>query len=130
MTQVTPLTTNRAEASAIILAGHAAKILPAQNGLNGTYFAIADDGTRCRCAIGLLYPEAEAQELEGGGADGPGTDYLMARGLIAQGLLIVPDNERQWFTDIQEAHDTWTITGGTGNSGEVASEAAFLDLLQ
>lgn len=129
MTQVTPLITNRAEASVLILAAHAAKTLPAQNGLNGTYFA-RENGKVCRCAIGVLYSAADAEELEGPGADAPGGSYMMARGLIAQGLLIVPDNERQWFTDIQEAHDTWTITGGTGNSGEVASEAAFLDLLQ
>ena len=130
MTQVTPVTTNRAEASVLILAAYAAKTLPAQNGLNGTYFGLTDQGKVCRCAIGVLYPAADAEELEGDGPDEPGSGYLMAKALIQQGLLIVPREERQWFTDIQEAHDHWTITGGTGNSGEVASEAAFLDLLQ
>ena len=125
---VTPLTTNRAEASVLILAGHAAKILPAQNGLNGTYFARTDQGKVCRCAIGVLYSEAEARELEGEGADATGTSYMMARALITQGLLIVPDSDRQWLSDIQSAHDDWALFAG--DESEPESEKKFLDLLQ
>lgn len=125
---VTPVTTTRAEASVIILAGHAAGILPAQNGMNGTYFALAYDGKVCRCAIGLLYPEAEACELEGEGADEPGTNYLMARALIRQALLVVPRTDEQWFTDIQGAHDDWTIFAGSENDSDY--EQRFLALLQ
>ena len=124
---VTPITINRAEASVLILAAHAAKTLPAQNGLNGTYFA-RENGKVCRCAIGVLYSAADAEELEGEGADAPGTSYLMARALIAQGLLIVPDNEREWFSDIQSAHDDWTMFAG--DESEPEAEKKFLDLLQ
>ena len=127
MTQVIHLTTNRAEASVLILAAHAAKTLPAQNGLSGTYFA-RENGKVCRCAIGVLYPAADAEELEGDGADAPGTNYLMARALIAQGLLIVPREEREWFTDIQGAHDDWTIY--FEREGHADAERRFLELLQ
>jgi hypothetical protein len=127
---VTPLTTTRAEASAIILAGHAAKVLPAQNGLGGTYFA-HENGKVCRCAIGLLYPEADARELEGSGADAPEGEYLMAGELIKRRLLVVPEDEAVWFSNIQSAHDDWTVEIAAGcEDGASPGETYFLSLLQ
>ncbi len=115
-----PLTTNRAEARVTILAALEAGTLPAQHGLGPSYFEKLQDGTVCRCAIGQLFPEAEAHQLQKG-EKGTG-DYHMVSALMAKGYLVVPQHEKPWFRDVQYSHDQWA--GGLGD------EKAFRELLQ
>lgn len=120
---VQPLTITKAEAIPIILAGHAARELPAQNSLSGTYYQKVHDKV-IRCAIGLLYPEEQAKELEG---SGPTASYQMAADLIKGDLLVVDD--AAWFIRIQAAHDNWSDAGDDPEDRAVF-EGIFLELLQ
>ncbi len=113
---VTPVTTNRAEARVTILAALEAGTLPAQHGLGPSYYGTAEDGTVCRCAIGQLFSESDARQLEGGG------NYAMAAGLMQRKVLIVPDREADWFIRVQRSHDAWANTG--------FGEVQFRELLQ
>lgn len=116
---VQPLTITKAEAIPIILAGHAARELPAQNTMSGRYYAEVH-GKVIRCAIGLLYPKEQAKELEG---SGPSASYLMAKDLIEGGLLVTDNPD--WFVEVQRAHDHWSDAGD-----EDDAEKTFLELLQ
>ncbi len=123
-----PLTTNRAEAAVIIRAALEAGTLPAQHGLAPSYYGTAEDGTVCRCAIGALFPESDAALLQNGE-----TDYLMASGLMQRRVLIVPAEEREWFVDVQTAHDDWANASrpnGPSQENIDYARATFLELLR
>jgi len=118
------LTIDRATAAPIILAAHKAGLLPAQNGLSGTYYAEVD-GKVVRCAIGALFTPEEAKILEG---EGPCASYQMAGELIIADKLVVPQEEQDWFILVQTRHDNWADLDADEESRPVA-EQEFLELL-
>lgn len=99
------VTTTKAEAQEVIQAAYHAGTLPAQNGISGVYYALVGDKV-VRCAIGALFTEDQAHKLE----DNTGSEYLMAGDLMRLSMLKVPEKERAWFLDVQDAHDVWAET--------------------
>lgn len=102
---VTPVTTNRAEATAVILAAYDAKTLPAQYPNVGGVYSRKIGGVTVRCAIGHLFTPEDAKTLESS------DEYMMANGLITNKLLIIPTGEREWFEEVQRTHDDWARYG-------------------
>lgn len=123
MTSHLTVTTNRQQATATILAAIEAGTLTAPHGLQGSYASANEHGVLCHCAIGILFPPTTAVALEhlAGDSEDPevaailpelgallgGRGYSMARDLIKGGLLVVPEDEVEWFANLQRKQDDW-----------------------
>lgn len=90
------------EAAATVLAAHAAGRLTAQAPRAwGCYFT-RQEGKVYRCAVGQLFSEDEAKQLENGPA---AAGYLMADGLIEDGVIVTDDPAA--IAKMQDLHDAW-----------------------
>lgn len=138
MTHPLAITTNRAEATAVIKAAIEAGRLTALHGLQGTYAQDNNDGVLCHCGIGILYPPLTALALEHVRDDSEdpaasalvkelepilGGNYAMARDLIRVGLLIVPEDEHNWFTEMQYLQDRWATAEAEYRQGIITEGA-------
>ena len=83
--------------------------------------AIEAGAPTCYCAIGVLIGHDNAVDLQFGGSA-----YALAHTLISRGDLIVPEQETDWFIELQNLHDRWV----NSYSDRDANRQTFMDHLQ
>lgn len=96
------------EAARTVLAAHAAGTLAAQAPWPKAAYYLEQEGKVYRCAIGQLFSEEQAKEIENG------PNYALVIGLIDKELIVTDDHKA--LKKLQVEHDNW-ITG-SGSEGE------------